>query len=162
MIMATKVNPVPSGYCTVTPDIVVSNVSEAIKFYKQAFNAWEVLRMNGPDGKVMHAEIQIGNSRVMLCSECRERNWLSPKSRGGTTGMLYLYVENVDDLFNQAVRAGAAPGNPVTDMFWGDRVGDVTDPWGHRWSLATHTRDLTPQQIEQGSQQFCAEMSNKR
>lgn len=159
--MAAKVSPVPEGYNTITPDIVVTSVSEAIEFYKNAFNARELLRMAGPDGEVMHAELLIGNSRLMLCSESRERNWLSPKSLGGATGMLYLYVKDADAMFNQAVQAGATPLNNVTDMFWGDRVGEVGDPYGHRWSLATHTRDLTPHQIEEGRDQFFASMSNK-
>lgn len=159
--MATKVNPIPNGYYTITPDLTVSNVAQAIEFYKKAFNAWEVLRMNGPDGNIMHAEIQIGNSRIMLCSESAEKKQFSPKSLRGTTGSLYLYVENVDETFNQAMRAGATSSHELSDMFWGDRVGEVTDPYGHRWMVATHTRDLTPEQIEEGSRKFFAEMSKK-
>ncbi len=160
--MPTQTRPIPEGYHTLTPDLVVQDVSKAINFYVKAFNAQEVYRFDGPDGKVMHAEIKIGDSRLMLCSECPERGNRAPSSLGANTGSLYLYVPDVDSAFAQAVKAGGKAIHAVADMFWGDRCGELVDPSGHRWLLATHTKDLTPEQIKQGAEAFFAAMATSK
>lgn len=142
--MAAK--PIPDGFHTVTPHIVCQNASAAIDFYKKAFGAEEVMRMPGPGGGIMHAEVTIGNSRVMLVDEMPQMGCKSPKSLGGSPVTIHLYVNDVDKVYNQAVGAGAIPAMPITDMFWGDRYGMVIDPFGHQWSIATHKEDLSPQQ----------------
>lgn len=139
--------PIPDGFHTVTPHIVCQNASAAIDFYKKAFGAEEVCRMAGPGGGLMHAEVAIGNSRVMLVDEMPQMGCKSPKSLGGSPVTIHLYVNDVDKVYSQAVSAGAAPAMPVQDMFWGDRYGMVIDPFGHQWSIATHKEDLTPQQM---------------
>jgi uncharacterized glyoxalase superfamily protein PhnB len=159
--MATQVRPIPEGYHTLTTDLVVKDVGKAIEFYSRAFNAQEIFRMNGPDGKIMHAEIQIGDSRLMLCSECTERRNLAPATLNGNTGALYLYVKDVDSAFDQAVQAGGKSIQGVSEMFWGDRVGELVDPSGHRWMLATHTKELTSEQIRLGAEAFFASMAKK-
>jgi len=145
--MAGKVNPIPEGFNSVTPHIVVKGAKAAMDFYKKAFGAEEVMCIPAPDGSVMHAEIQLGNSRVMIAEENPQMGCQSPKSLGGSPITVHLYVNDVDSVVNQAVKAGATPVMPITDMFWGDRYGMVTDPFGHKWSVATHTEDLTPEQI---------------
>ena len=155
--MAQPVKAIPDGYHTITPMLTVRDAARAIEFYKKAFNAQQLYRMNGPDGKVMHAEIKIGNSICMLGEENPQMGCQSPVTLKGTPISLYLYVENVDAAFNQAVKAGAKVEMPVADMFWGDRFGQVSDPSGHRWSLATHKEDLTPEQVGQRAQKFFAE-----
>ena len=142
--MAPK--PVPEGYHTLTPHLVVGDANKAIEFYKKAFGAEEITRMPGPGGKIMHASIRIGNSVVMLNDEYPDMGSRSPKSIGGTPVTLNLYVENVDKLWDRAVAAGATVTMPLADMFWGDRYGMVTDPYGHRWSLATHKEDVSPEE----------------
>ncbi|GMU33305.1 MAG: VOC family protein [Planctomycetia bacterium] len=145
--MAGKVNPIPEGFNSVTPHIVVKGAKAAMEFYKKAFGAEEVMCIPAPDGSVMHAEIQLGNSRVMIAEENPQMGCQSPKSLGGSPITVHLYVNDVDSVVNQAVKAGATSVMPITDMFWGDRYGMVTDPFGHKWSVATHTEDLTPEQI---------------
>lgn len=147
-MMAAK--PIPEGFHTVSPHLVVKNVPEAIAFYKKAFKAEEIMTMHGPDGKsVMHAEVKIGDSMVMLAEEWPDPSCpKSPTTLKGTPVTLHLYVNDADKVFNQAVAAGAKVEMPMTDMFWGDRYGQVSDPFGHRWSIATHIKDLTPEQIE--------------
>lgn len=157
--MAIPVKYIPEGYQTVTPDLVVKDVPQAIEFYKKAFSAQEIMRLTGPDDTIVHAEIKIGDSRVMLCAECPERGCFAPVSLKGSSSMLYVYVEDVDAAYEQAVRAGAESLMKVEDMFWGDRVGELRDPSGHRWSLATHKKDLTPEEITQGSEAFFAAAS---
>jgi len=157
--MAQQVKAIPDGYHTITPMLSVRDAARAIEFYKKAFNAQQLFRMDGPDGKLMHAELKIGNSIFMLGEENQERGCPSPASLNGTPISLYLYVENVDAAFNQAVNAGAKVEMPVADMFWGDRFGQVSDPFGHRWSLATHKEDVTPEQMKQRAQQFFAEQA---
>ena len=157
--MAQQVQAIPAGYHTMTPMLSVRDAARAIEFYKKAFNAQQLVRMDSPDGKIMHAELQIGNSIFMLGEENPQMNCLSPQSLNGTPISLYLYVENVDSAFNQAVKAGAKVEMPVGDMFWGDRFGQVSDPFGHRWSLATHKEDVTPDQMKQRAQQFFAEQA---
>ena len=154
-------NQVPEGYHTVTPALTVKHGAEAIEFYKRAFGAQEVMRMNNPDGKIMHAEIKVGDSRIMLNDEMPDMGCLSPASVGGPTGSLYLYVPDVDAAFQRAVTAGAKVLMPVTDMFWGDRFGQVEDSSGHRWSLATHVEDLAPEEIAQRHREFLASVAKK-
>ncbi|MBV8665602.1 MAG: VOC family protein [Burkholderiaceae bacterium] len=144
-----QVKPIPEGMRTVTPHLVCGGAAEAIEFYKKAFNAKEHGRMPGPGGKLIHAQIQIGDSMLMLVDEFPEMaGSLSPKSLKGTPVSIHLYVENVDEAFAQAVAAGATVKMPLADMFWGDRFGMIEDPFGHHWTLATHTRDLTPEQMQ--------------
>jgi uncharacterized glyoxalase superfamily protein PhnB len=145
----TAVNPIPEGFNTVSPHVVVTDGHAAIEFYKKAFGAEQVLVLPGPDGKsFMYGEVQIGNSRVMLAEE--NPQWAAmkaPRSVNASTCTVHLYVEDCDQLFNRAVEAGAKVVMPLTDMFWGDRYGQVQDPDGHHWSIATHTKDLTPEEI---------------
>ena len=145
--MTTTVNKIPEGYHTVTPYLVTANADKAIEFYKEAFGAKELVRLPSPDGKVMHAEIKIGDSPVMLSDECPDWDALSPLARGGTTVSIVLYVEDVDAVVNRAVAAGAKAVMPVTDQFWGDRMGTVIDPFGHKWSVATHVEDVSPEEM---------------
>ena len=146
--MTKSVKPIPEGFHSVTPMLTLKDTSLAIDFYKRAFGAKELMRMPGPDGKgVMHAELQIGDSRIFLADEHPEMGCRSPQSLGGTTAGLHLYVNDVDKAFAQAVAAGARATMPVADMFWGDRFGRVADPFGHEWSLATHTEDLTDEEM---------------
>jgi PhnB protein len=145
--MTTTVNKIPEGYHTVPPYLVTANADKAIEFYKEAFGAKELVRLPSPDGKVMHAEIKIGDSPVMLSDECPDWDALSPLARGGTTVSIVLYVEDVDAVVNRAVAAGAKAVMPVTDQFWGDRMGTVIDPFGHKWSVATHVEDVSPEEM---------------
>lgn len=146
--MTTKTKPVPVGYHTATPYLVITNAAKAIEFYKEAFGATELTRLATPDGKVMHAEIRIGDSPIMLCDECPDWNALSPLTIGGTSVSVVLYLEDVDTVVNRAVKAGAKLLMPVEDQFWGDRMGTVSDPFGHKWSIATHTENLSPEEID--------------
>ena len=150
--MAQQVKAIPDGYHTITPALTIRDAARAIEFYEKAFNAQQFDRLDGPDDKVMHASLKIGNSFFMLGEENPQMGASSPMTLSGTPVSLYLYVENVDVAFNQAVTAGAKVEMPVADMFWGDRVGQVSDPFGHRWWLATHKQDLTPEQIKQDAQ----------
>ena len=148
--------PIPEGMSGLIPHLVCSDASAAIAFYTRAFGAKELFRMPGPDGKLMHAEIQIGDAHVMLGNEAPQHNSLGPLTLKGTPVTLHRYVEDVDAAFAKALEAGAKAIMPPTDMFWGDRYGQVEDPFGHRWALATHQRDLTPAEIEAGMKaQFC-------
>jgi PhnB protein len=149
---------IPEGYHTVTPYLSVKNAGQAIELYKKAFGAVEKERMPGPDGRIMHAEIQVGDSMVMLSEEDPQRSCLSPASLKATTGSLFLYVPDVDAAFKRATEAGCTVVMPVADMFWGDRFGQVEDPSGHRWGLATHKEDLTPEEIGKRAQAFFASM----
>jgi PhnB protein len=155
-----KVNPIPNGYHVVTPYLTIQGAGEAIDFYKRAFGAVEVARMATPDGKIMHAELQIGDSFIMLGDENPQYN-RSPKSLGGTAVGLHLYVPDVDAAFARAVGAGATPKMPPTDMFWGDRFGKLTDPYGHEWSLATHKEDVGPEEMRRRAQEAMAQMAQK-
>jgi uncharacterized glyoxalase superfamily protein PhnB len=141
------VQPIPAGFHTVTPYIVVKGADKAIEFYKRAFGAEETVRMPGPDGKIMHAEIRIGDSVMMLGEESPMGGCKSPQSVGGTTVGLHVYVKDVDKAFAKAVAAGAKVSMPVADMFWGDRYGKLSDPFGHEWSIGTHVEDLTPAEM---------------
>jgi PhnB protein len=144
-----NVQAVPKGHHTVTPHLVVNNASAAIDFYKKALGASEVSRFAGPDGKIMHAEIQIGDSRVMLGDEMPMPGGggRSPRSLGGTPVGLFLYLPDVDRLWKQALGAGARQVDPLTDQFWGDRAGCIEDPYGHRWWLAQHIEDVSDEEM---------------
>lgn len=142
------VNPIPQGYCTVTPYLIVKGAARAIEFYQKAFDATESMRLAQPDGRVGHAEIKIGNSPVMLADEFPEMGVRGPQSLGGSPVVLALYVEDVDARFSQALAAGATVLRPVKDQFYGDRSGTLTDPFGHVWTLATHKQDLSSEEIQ--------------
>jgi uncharacterized glyoxalase superfamily protein PhnB len=144
---AKKAQPIPKGYHILTPSLVVRGAAEAIEFYKKAFGAKEKGRMLGPDGKVMHAEIRIGDSIVMMGEEYPERGSKSPQTLGGSSSSVLIYTKDADKLFAQATAAGATARMPVTDMFWGDRWGMLEDPYGHVWQIATHKEDLTPKEM---------------
>jgi len=151
--------PIPDLFHTVTPHLIVNDGIAALDFYKQAFGATETFRLMGPDGKaLMHAQLHIGNSMLMLAGEFPP-DCLSPKSRGGTSVFLHIYTEDADSFFNHAVKAGCKTLLPMADMFWGDRYGQVEDPFGHKWSIATHKQNLTKEQLEANSKEFCAKMS---
>lgn len=145
--MSITTKPIPDGYHTATPYLIITDAAKAIEFYKEAFGATECMRLPTPDGKLMHAEIMIGDSPIMLCDECPEWHALSPQTIGGTAVSIVLYVADVDAVVNRAVAAGATLLMPVADQFWGDRMGTVADPFGHKWSVATHTEDVTPEEI---------------
>jgi len=153
-----SVQPIPTGYHTLTPYMTVRDAARAIEFYKQAFGAEEKGVMKGPDGKVMHAELRIGDSLFMLADEFPEFGSLSPQSTGGSGMGLHIYVEDVDSAFDRATRAGAKVEMPVADMFWGDRYGKVVDPFGHKWSIATHKRDMTMEEMDEAQKEFMAQM----
>jgi uncharacterized glyoxalase superfamily protein PhnB len=160
-IMASKVDAIPKGYHTITPNLVVKNANSAIDFYKKAFGAIEKEICLGPDGKsIMHAELKIGDSIVMLNDEFPDMGCVGPQSLGGTSFSLYLYVDDVDTWHKRAVTHGATVSMPVTDMFWGDRFGQIIDPFGHRWSLATHTRDMTPEEIKKEQEAWQKQMAS--
>lgn len=146
--MATStVKPIPDGMHSLTPHLVCAGAADAIEFYKKAFNAVELARLPGPEGKLAHAAVRIGDSVLMLVDEFPGMGAKGPKSLEGAPITLHLYVEDADAAMAQAVAAGAKVIMPLADMFWGDRYGQVEDPFGHRWSLATHMRDLSPEEI---------------
>lgn len=146
--MTTATKPIPDCYHTVTPYLIVANADKAIAFYKEAFAATESMRLNAPDGKVMHAEIRIGDSAIMMTDESPSCGSLSPQTIGGTPVSLMVYVEDVDTVVDRAVAAGAKLLMAVADMFWGDRCGTIEDPFGHKWTVATHKEDVSPEEID--------------
>jgi PhnB protein len=146
------VNAIPEGYYSLTPYLVVKGAAEAIEFYKKAFGAVETMRMDGPGGRIMHAEVKIGNSTLMLGDENPERHALSPATLGGAGCSVMLYTDDTDATFKAAVAAGARADQPPTDMFWGDRMGNVTDPFGHSWAIATHKEDVSPEEMQKRMQ----------
>jgi PhnB protein len=150
--------PVPDGYHTLTPFLTVRDAVKAIEFYKQAFGAEERGIMKGPDGKVMHAELKIGDSIIMLSDEFPAFNCLSPQAIGGSSIGLHIYLDGVDAAFDRAVKAGAEVEMPVMDQFWGDRYGKLKDPFGHKWSIATHTKDLSMDEMKKGMDEAMAKM----
>lgn len=155
------VKPIPDGYHTLTPFLTVKDAVKAIEFYKQAFGAKERGVMKGPDGKVLHAELMIGDSIVMLSDEYPEYGAKSPQSLGGSPLGLHIYVEGVDRAFDRAVKAGAEVEMPLMDQFWGDRYGRLKDPFGHKWSIATHTRDLSMDEMKRGMDEAFDKMHAK-
>jgi len=153
--MAGPVKRVPEGFHAITPHLIVRNTVEAIEFYKRAFGAEQLVRMPGPDGRsTMHAELQIGDSRLLLCDEFPEWGAQSPESLGGTPVTLHLYVDDADKAFQRAVTAGAQVTMPLKDQFWGDRYGKVKDPFGHEWSIATHIEDVAPEELKRRAAAF--------
>ena len=156
--MATK--PIPEGYHTLTPYLAVDDAAQAIDYYKKAFGAKERVRMETPDGKIGHAELEIGDSLVMLADPFPQASTQPPKELGGTSASVFMYVEDVDAVVAQAVGAGATVTMEVADQFWGDRFGSVKDPFGHSWSIATHVEDLTPEEIAERSKAAMAAMSS--
>lgn len=151
--MTTPVKAIPEGMHTITPHLVCANAAAAIDFYKKAFGAEEQGRLTGPDGKLAHAMLRIGDSSLMLADEYPNWGSVSPNTLKGSPVTIHLYVSNVDAAFERAVAAGATVKMPVADMFWGDRYGVLTDPFGHHWSMATHTRDVSPADMEKAMQQ---------
>ena len=160
--MAGNVKPVPQGYHSINTYLTVNDGARAIEFYKRAFGAQERFRMEGPNGKIAHAELQIGDSIMMISDEMPGSTCRSPQSVGGTTINTFLYVPDVDKTFDQAVAAGAKAEMPVADMFWGDRYGKLTDPFGHSWSVATHKEDVAPEEMKRRGQEAMAKMAQQR
>ena len=145
--------PIPDGYNSLTPTLTVRGAANAIEFYKKAFAAQEIMRFPGLDGKtIMHAELKIGNSKIMLNDEIPQMNCLSPQSVGGASSGIFLYVEDADSVFNKAVSSGAKITMPIMDAFWGDRCGQIEDPFGHKWTISTHKKDMTPEEISKAGQ----------
>jgi PhnB protein len=142
------VKPIPDGYHTLTPYLIVKGAARALDFYQKAFGATELMRMADPSGRIGHAEIKVGDSVLMMADEHPEMGALSPQSLGGSSVFILLYVEDVDTRFNQAVAAGAQVVRPLADQFYGDRSGTLTDPFGHKWTIATHKEDVSPEEIE--------------
>ena len=165
--MATPATtPIPAGMHTLTAHIICEGAADAIAFYKKGFDAEELARLPGPGGKIMHAAVRIGDSVLMLMDDFAEWGSLGPKALKGTPVTLHLYVKDVDAAMKQAVDAGATLAMPAEDMFWGDRYGQVVDPFGHRWSIATHQFDYTPEEIQQnmakmGEMSGCGDASKK-
>jgi uncharacterized glyoxalase superfamily protein PhnB len=155
--MAKQAQAIPKGYHTVTPSLCVAGGPKAIDFYKQAFGAQDIMRFPGPDGLLMHAEIRIGDSVVMLSDEMPDMGGKSPKSYGGTPVGFFIYTENVDAAWKKAIDAGGKSVMPLADQFWGDRTGCIEDPFGHRWWLAQHIQDLTPEEIRKNAEAFFAQ-----
>lgn len=151
--------PIPPGMHTLTPHLVCADAEKAMTFYQNAFGAEELGKLKGPDGKLMHGVMRIGDSFFMLVDEYPEWGSLGPQARGGSSVTLHLYVTDVDQRFSQAVEAGCTPRMPPEDMFWGDRYGIVLDPYGHQWSIATHIRDASPEEIQAGANQGCPDPS---
>jgi PhnB protein len=142
-----NVKPIPDGYHSVTPYLIIKGAADAIEFYKKAFGATELFRMDH-QGKVGHAEIKIGDSPIMLADEYPEMGYKSPKTLGGTPVSIMIYVEDVDTVYNQAIKSGGVEQKPLQDQFYGDRSGTLTDPFGHVWTVATHKEDVTPEEID--------------
>jgi len=160
--MTATVKSIPEGFRTVTPSLTVKGAAQAIEYYKQALGATELVRMPSPDGKIMHAELKIGDSIIFLTDEFPERGMSrAPQTLGGTTSTLNLYVEDVDSLYQKAIDAGGKVNMPVDDMFWGDRYGTFTDPFGHQWGIATHKEDVSPADMEKRARDFFARMEQQ-
>jgi PhnB protein len=156
--MATQ--PVPEGYHTVTPYLAVEDAARAIEFYAQAFGAKEVVRMDAPGGMIGHAELEIGDSRIMLSDPFPQASTKPPKELGGTSFSVMMYVEDVDSAFKRAVDAGATVSMELTNQFWGDRFGTVTDPFGHVWGLATHVEDVPPEEMAERAKVAMSQMAS--
>jgi PhnB protein len=155
--MSNKVKPVPDGYHTATPYLTIRGAAAAIDFYQRAFGAKELFRLPSPDGKIAHAEIIIGDSHIMLADESDHDGTKAPETLKGSTAGIFLYVKDVDAAFKQAVKAGAKETMPLQNMFWGDRFGKLTDPFGHRWMLATHVEDVSPADMEERMAAFATQ-----
>lgn len=159
--MKHEVKAIPEGFHSVTPSLIVRRAKDAIEFYKKVFGAKLTCMHEKPDGKVMHATIEIGDSILMLADECpphegHEKECVrSPEGLKGTTINLYLYVNNADEIFNKAIKNGAVVSMPIDDMFWGDRMGVFKDPFGHSWSVATHVKDVSKDEMENAMKEYC-------
>jgi PhnB protein len=153
--------PIPAGFRSVTPYLTLNNAARALEFYKRAFGAHEVMRMDAPGGKIGHAEIKIGDSMIMIADEMPGSACRAPQSLGGTTAGIFLYVDNVDTFFQQAVAEGAQAESQPADMFWGDRYGRLKDPFGHSWSVATHIEDVTPAEMARRMKDAVAQMAQQ-
>lgn len=156
--MAKAKNPIPEGYHSVTPYLTVKGAAKAIEWYVSALGAKELYRMDGPHGSIVHAELQIGDSRIMLADEHPEMGARSPASVGGTPVGLMLYVPDVDAVFERAVKTGATSERPIADQFYGDRTGSIVDPFGHKWTIATHVEDVSPDEMERRYGEMMAKM----
>lgn len=152
------VKPVPEGYHTASPYLAVEDAARAIDFYTRAFGAKEVVRMDAPGGTIGHAELEVGDSRIMLSDPFPQSSTRPPKELGGTSSSVFLYVEDVDALVKQAVDAGATVTMEVADQFWGDRFGTITDPFGHVWSIATHVEDVPPEEMAKRAEAAMSQM----
>lgn len=142
-----KINPIPAGYHSVTPYLIIKGAARALDFYQRAFGATELMRIPGPGDQIGHAEMLLGDSHIMLADECPQMKALSPQTIGGTPVLLHLYVPDADAMFAQAIAAGASVEQPMENKFYGDRSGSVLDPFGHRWTLSTHVEDVSPEEI---------------
>ena len=164
--MNAKAKPIPDGMHTLTPHLVCAGAAEAIEYYKKAFGAVEIMRLPGPDGRLIHASVKIGDSILMLVDEMPEWGSVGPKALKASPVTIHLAVENADEVIDRAVAAGAAIKMPVADMFWGDRYGIVVDPFGHSWSVATHIRDMTKEEImaagREAMKQPCPEIDARK
>jgi uncharacterized glyoxalase superfamily protein PhnB len=159
---AKKASAIPAGFTAVTPYLNIEGAAAALDFYKRVFGAKEVTRMMMPDGKtIMHAEISIGGGRIMMSEACPQMGAPGPKTLGGTAGAVHLYFKNVDDIWQRAIAAGCVAKMPLADMFWGDRWGSLTDPFGHHWSMAQHVKDLTPRQMAAAAKEAFAQMAGE-
>jgi len=156
-----SVNAVPQGYHTITPNLTVRDAARTLEFYRNAFGAEEVMRMPVPDGKILHAEIKIGDSRVMITDEMPQMHNKGPKGYGGSPVNFYVYVNDVDRAFDRAVGAGAKVLMGLENMFWGDRTGQVEDPEGHTWTFAQHIKDLTPAEMQSAQDDFMAKLATR-
>jgi uncharacterized glyoxalase superfamily protein PhnB len=156
--MAKSTQAIPKGYHTVTPSLMVAGAARAIDFYKKALGAQELSRFPGPDGKIMHAEIKIGDSVIMLGDEMPDHGGKGPKSLGGTPVGFFVYRDNVDAAWKQAIQAGGKEVMPLIDQFWGDRAGCFEDPFGHKWWLAQRIQELSPEELKQAADQFFSQM----
>ena len=153
------VKPIPEGYHSITPYLIVNGAANALDFYKQAFGAQELFKMADPSGKIGHAEIKIGDSPIMLADEFPEMGFRGPQTLGGSTVSILLYVEDVDEVFNRAIAAGGTLLKPLKDEFYGDRSGTLTDPFGHVWTVATHKEDVAPEEMEERMKKTMAQNS---
>ena len=149
----SKVHYIPKGYNSITPYLIIKGAAEAIEYYKKVFGATEVMRMPGPSGRIGHAELKIGDSNVMLADEFPEMDYRSPVTLGSSPVSMLLYVEDADSTVERAVANGAKILKPVQDQFYGDRMGSIKDPFGHHWSIATHTEDVSPEQMKERAKQ---------
>jgi PhnB protein len=158
----TKVQAVPKGFHTLTPHLIIRGAADAVEFYKQAFGAEEIVRMLSPERKILHAELQIGDSIIFICEEMPQMGCNGPEALGGTPVTIHIYVDDVDTLFNCAVMAGATVTMPVNNMFWGDRYGKLSDPFGHNWSIASKVEELTGEEIQKRQEAFFKEIAQTR
>jgi PhnB protein len=156
--MPKKAQAIPKGYHTVTPSLVVAGATQAIDFYKKALGAEEIMRFPGPNGQLMHAEIRIGDSVIMLADEMPDQGSRGPKAIGGTPVSFFIYSDNVDAAWKRAADAGAKTIMPLADQFWGDRTGCLEDPFGHHWWLAQHVRDLSPDEMRKAAEEFFSQL----